>query len=124
MTLLILTQDLLNSGIPQVQNIIDQLPDHPTKKYLQRDVTKIDTLVVHHMASEAPLINQAKYHVNGRGWPRIGYHFVLHKDAIFQTNYLDTESYHTSGQNRTGVGVAILGDLTKRSITKRERKVS
>jgi hypothetical protein len=75
------------------------------------------------MASEAPLINQAKYHVNGRGWPRIGYHIVIFNDRIYQTNYLDTESYHTSGNNRIGIGIAILGDLSKRSITPREREL-
>ncbi|CAM4096967.1 peptidoglycan recognition protein family protein [Paenibacillus alkaliterrae] len=123
MTLLSLIPALLSNGIPPIQNIIDQLPNHPTKVYQKRDLSQVTRLIVHHTASEAPLINQAKYHVNGRNWPRIGYHFVIHNGAIYQTNYLDTESYHTSGNNRTGIGVAILGDLTKRSITKHEREL-
>lgn len=123
MTLLSLIPELLSNGIPPIQNIIDQLPNHSTKVYPKRDISQVTTIVVHHTASEAPLINQAKYHVNGRRWPRIGYHFVIANDKVYQTNYLDTESYHTSGNNRTGIGIAILGDLTKRSITQREREL-
>lgn len=123
MTLLTMIPGTLSNGIPQVQNIIDQLPNHPTKVYAKRDLSQVTTLVVHHMASEAPLINQAKFHVNGRKWPRIGYHFVLANGMIYQTNYLDTESYHTKGNNRIGIGIAILGDLTKRNITQREKEL-
>lgn len=121
MNLLTLIPELLNSGIPPIENIIDKLPNHPSKKYIKRDLSKVTTLVVHHMASEAPLINQANYHVNGRGWARIGYHIVIANNKVYQTNYLDTESYHTSGHNRTGIGIAILGDLSKRNITQLER---
>lgn len=113
----------IQQGIPEVVNIIDQLPNHPTLKYGKRSITGIDRLILHHTASEAPLNNQAAYHVNGRGWPRIGYSIVIVKDKIYQTNYLDTMSYHCSGQNEHGLGVCILADFTKRKPTDIERKL-
>lgn len=111
------------NGIPEVINIIDQLPNHPTRKYSLRSVNEINKIVLHHTASEAPLKNQAAYHVNGRGWPRIGYTIVICKDKIYQTNYLDTMSYHCTGQNEHGIGVCILADFSKRPITETERKL-
>lgn len=113
----------LEQGYLDVINIIDQLPNHPTKKYATRNVNEIDKVVVHHTASEAPLINQAAYHVNGRGWPRIGYSIVIVKDRIYQTNHFDTLSYHCSGQNTHGIGVCILADFSKRAITAIERNL-
>lgn len=111
------------NGYPEVINLIDELPNHPTARYAKRNLEGIDKLVLHHTASEAPLRNQATYHVNGRGWPRIGYSIVIDKDRIYQTNYLDTLSYHCSGQNTTSIGVCILADFTKRQPTEMERKL-
>lgn len=111
------------NGYPEVVNIIDQLPNHPKLKYSKRSVTGIDKIILHHTASEAALNNQALYHVNGRGWPRIGYSIVIDKDKIYQTNYLDTLSYHCSGQNEHGLGVCILADFSKRKPTETERKL-
>lgn len=111
------------NGYPEVVNIIDQLPNHPRLKYSKRSVPGIDKIILHHTASEAALKNQALYHVNGRGWPRIGYSIMIEKDKIYQTNYLDTMSYHCAGQNEHGLGVCILADFTKRKPTDTERKL-
>lgn len=111
------------NGYPEVVNIIDQLPNHPRLKYSKRSITGIDKIILHHTASEAALKNQAAYHVNGRGWPRIGYSIVIVKDKIYQTNYLDTMSYHCAGQNEHGLGVCILADFTKRKPTETERRL-
>lgn len=123
MELLKITPQLLAMGIPQVENIIDSLPNHPVKRYQQRSMNAVDTWVLHHTASEAPLISQAKFHVNGRGWARIGYSIVIDKDRILQVNPLDVEAVHCAGWNHRSLGVCVLGDLSKRQLTPREREL-
>jgi hypothetical protein len=124
MELLTITPQLLAMGIPQVENIIDKLPNHPTKRYAQRSMESVDTWIMHHTASEAPLINQALFHVNSRGWARIGYSImIVDGSRIVQTNYLDAEAVHCAGWNHRSMGVCVLGDLSKRQLTAREREL-
>lgn len=111
-------------GLPfnfPIEDITDQLPKHPTKTYALRNIEDIDTITVHHFASEAPLINQAAYHVNGHDWPGIGYHMVISDGRLLQTNNLLAESYHSSGHNHHSVAISIRGDLSKRPLTSLER---
>lgn len=114
----------LQSSYPIVENLIDELTRHKTKVYPTRSLDDVNTFVFHHMASEAPLMNQANFHVNRRGWAGLGYHIVIWGNRIIQANPLDLVSNHTSGHNPNGIGVAVLGDLSKRSITPMERKLS
>lgn len=113
---------LLND-LPSVENMIDTLPRHRTKTYPKRSMDQVTEFIVHHMASEAPLVNQANYHVNTKGWAGLGYHIVIWKDRIIQANPLDVVSNHCSGHNPQSIGVSILGDLSKRPITDLERKL-
>lgn len=123
MLLLTLTQEMLNKGY-KVENMIDSLPNHPTKKYPMRSMSGVDTFTFHHMASEAPLLNQANFHITGRYWARIGYHIVIWGNRIIQTNYLDTQSNHCSGYNHRAIGIAVLADFSKRPMTSMEKELS
>src|SRR3990167_1010452 len=124
MELLKITPQLIAMGIPQVENIIDTLPNHPSKVYSQRSMESVDTWILHHTASEAPLINQAKFHVYHRNWARIGYSImIVDGSRIVQTNPLDVEAVHCAGWNHRSLGVCVLGDLSKRQLTPREREL-
>lgn len=111
-----------NGGVqePPINDIVDELSKHPTKKYATRSLDTIDTIVIHHTVSppDRTIESIASYHVNGRGYPGIAYHYVVTYNAandeskIFQTNYLTTVSFHTYGQNNHTVGVALQGDFT------------
>lgn len=113
----------LQNDLPIFENLIEQLPRHPTKRYPSRSLDDITEFIVHHMASEAPLINQAKFHVNGRGWAGLGYGAVIDFNRVIIANPLDWISNHTKGHNPQAYGIAIRGDLSKRSITPMERKL-
>ena len=67
--------------------------------------------MIHHSATDDGSPEAyARYHVQTRGWPGIGYHFVIQKDGgIYQTNRLDTISYHVSGQNTNSIGICGTG---------------
>jgi hypothetical protein len=101
-----------------IHDIVGELSKHPTRKYKQRDLDAIDTIVIHHTVSppDRTIESIASYHVNGRGYPGIAYHFVIKDNGkIYQTNYLKTVSAHTYGQNGHTVGVALQGDFTDKS---------
>lgn len=105
----------------EIIDIVDELPKHATLKYATRPLTGITTLTIHHTVSppDRSIESIASYHVNSNGWPGIGYHFVI-KDTgiIYQTNYLETKSYHAGSyaapgdENAVSVGVTLQGDFT------------
>jgi hypothetical protein len=107
----------------QINDIIDELPTHPDplpeNRYIERSLDDIQTIVFHHCAGSrrdrVRIDNIASFHVNTRGWERIGYHFCITEDGtIYQVNHLTTRSFHTGSRdgNGEGVGVALLGNFT------------
>lgn len=99
----------------KVKDITNKLPRDRWRRYSSREMEQIDTVVVHHSATSSGTPEAyARYHVEKRGWPGIGYHYVIQKDGtIYQTNQLDTISYHTSGQNTNSIGICLTGDYDK-----------
>lgn len=116
-------REKLPFSLPQIEDITDQLPKHPTKKWGRRKFEEVKRLVVHHMASEAPLVNQAKYHVNSHDWAGIAYNLVVSDGRLFQTNDLLAYTTHAKGANEDSIGIAVLGDLSKRAMTSQEREL-
>ena len=101
---------------PAIQDLVDTLPKHATLKYTSRPLSDIQTLVIHHSAVP-PTVGPkriAEYHVNSQNWPGIGYHFLIADDGIiYQTNRLETVSYHAAKVNPRGVGICFLGNFMK-----------
>ena len=99
----------------EIVDIVDELPTHATKTYNTRDLDSVTDLIIHHTVSpdDRTAAQIAAYHVNGRGWPGIAYHYLIGADGtIEQTNYLETMSYHASAANSYSVGIALKGDFT------------
>ncbi|MEO0341157.1 MAG: peptidoglycan recognition family protein [Bacteroidota bacterium] len=96
----------------KVKDVSKQLPRSKTKQYSKRELLDIDQIIVHHSAtSGGSPTSFARHHVQTRGWPGIGYHYVISKDGkIYQTNDLDAISYHTSGQNSRSIGICLTGN--------------
>lgn len=111
------------TDLPPIVDTVDAMPKGKLYPWPIRSATQIDTIVVHHMASEAPLVNQANYHINGRGWRGIGYHIVIDIDKVLQVNDLMHITNHCTNYNTRGIGVSIRGDLSKRPLTSLERKL-
>jgi hypothetical protein len=98
-----------------IRDIVDDLPKHETKRYRTRPLTDIGVLTIHHTVSPCDRSTAAiaNYHVGSRGWPGIGYHFVVGCDGtIEQTNYLETVSYHVGEDNQIAVGIALKDNFT------------
>jgi N-acetyl-anhydromuramyl-L-alanine amidase AmpD len=101
---------------PAIQDLIDKLPKHSTKKYNSRALSNIRHLVIHHSAVPPSVGPQriAAYHVNKQDWPGIGYHFLVGEDgSIYQGNALETVSYHAVKANPQGVGICFLGNFSE-----------
>jgi len=105
----------------EIIDIVDELPKHATLKYVTRPLSGVTHITIHHTVSppDRSIESIAAYHVDGNGWPGIGYHFVIKADGrIFQTNYLTTKSYHAGSaaapgdENAYSVGIALQGDFT------------
>lgn len=100
---------------PAIHDVVDELPKHPTARYATRSLDVITHLCIHHSATNGsiPLENVARYHVEDRGWAGIGYHFYVKPDGeIYQTNRMETVSYHVSNNNDHSIGVCVSGDFT------------
>lgn len=100
---------------PAMKDIVDQLVKHPTKTYGTRQLRAITHICIHHSAVSAavPVENVAKYHVQDQDWPGIGYHYYVKPDgAIYQTQRIETVSWHVSHNNDYSVGICVAGDFT------------
>jgi N-acetyl-anhydromuramyl-L-alanine amidase AmpD len=96
------------------QDLTEDLPRHSTKRYRMRSLAGIKYLVIHHTGVDADSTPSeiARYHVNVRDWPGIGYHFVVSQDGtIYQTNNLATMAYNVARRNHEVVGICLPGDF-------------
>ena len=97
---------------PHIVDVVDKLEKNPDKHYDTRPLSQITHISVHHSATPANISLDliAKYHVETHGWPGIGYHFYIKPDGtIYQTNRLETISYHTRDNNSYTVGICVAG---------------
>lgn len=95
-----------------IRDITDTLMKNPNEHYTTRHLNQIDKIIIHHSGTTSGSPESyARHHVETRGWPGIGYHYVIQKDGtIYQTNRWETVSYHTSGQNTGSIGVCLTGN--------------
>jgi N-acetylmuramoyl-L-alanine amidase len=103
-------------GSIDLVDLVDELPRHPGQRYAARLLREIKRIVVHHSATPTTTTPQsmANYHVRKHGWAGIGYHFVVAADGtLFQTNRLETVSYHVGGHNTASVGICFVGNFMK-----------
>ncbi|MCD6283567.1 N-acetylmuramoyl-L-alanine amidase [bacterium] len=99
----------------RIIDIREDLARSRSRKYATRPLRKIEKLVVHHSGTRGGTPKSfAWYHVHARGWPGIGYHYVISPDGVvFKTNALTTVSYHARGANLGGVGICLVGDFNR-----------
>lgn len=101
---------------PPIQNIINQLKHHPTKRFGTRPLNQIQQVIIHHTAIP-PQIGAdriANYGVDSKGWIGFRYHFFITGDGLIQqTNELTTLSDHAGPYSSTSVGVGFAGNFNE-----------
>jgi len=117
---LLLTVRVAKAKTPEgmrIKDITDKLPKGKGR-YARRKLEQIEQVVLHHSATSSGSPEAfARYHTQERGWPGIGYHFVVQPSGkIYQTNKLDTIAYHAAGQNTRSVGVCLTGNFDQQTV--------
>lgn len=107
------------SGLrPALSDLVDLLPVGPTP-YATRQLSAIDTIIFRATDSGsgsagAELLHGLAEFALSKDYPGISYHFVIDRDGtIYQTNRLDTVSYHSAAYNQRGVGIAMVTFLNE-----------
>ena len=99
-------------------NVVNYLPRHTTKRYASRKTSDISHIIIHHGAGDGDPWSYARFHVQDRDWPGIGYHVVLTPDGIpFKTNNDTTVCYHASGWNTKAIGICLAGNFSRRKLS-------
>ena len=63
------------------------------------------------------------WHVNGRGWRDIGYHYVIYLDGtVHKGRPLEQAGAHTSGHNANSIGVCYMGGLAANGKTPKDTR--
>lgn len=90
------------------------LPKHATLRYATRPASQVKRIVVHHGGSAVTTWqNIARYHVQSKGWPGIGYHFGIDPDGkVNWLNDITTHSYHAGDANSDSIGICFNGDYS------------
>lgn len=99
--------------------------------YQTRSLIHVKDIVHHHIGvpslgpvvrfDEQKIASVHEYHTETRGWPGIGYAFVITQKDFYYVGDLRTFRYHVSGRNLQSVGVLWLGDFTNRGPTPQMR---
>ena len=78
---------------------------------------RIDKIILHCSATSAGKhfdVNEIrKWHVEGRGWKDIGYHYIVYIDGqVVVGRPVETPGAHTQGHNKNSIGVCYVGGVS------------
>jgi len=116
---------LVSFGKPiQIIDKYNSLMRSSNQTYRTRSLSRINQIVIHHSASIGQTAEDyARYHVRSKGWPGIGYHFVIEVNGdIIQANPLINVSYNVSGYNTRSIGICLSGNFTKQEPSSQQLK--
>jgi len=87
----------------------------------------IDKLIVHCSATrEGQHISVdtiRRWHVDGRGWSDIGYHYVVYLDgSVHEGRPIERSGAHTIGQNKNSIGICYIGGVEEDGKTPKDTR--
>lgn len=94
--------------------VAQPLRKHQTKKFPKRDAEKINSIDIHHTATDTLTALQYinNYIVDSKNWEKIPYHFLIdYNGDYYFNNELDVKTYHNSENNTKGIGIALIGNF-------------
>ena len=79
---------------------------------------KIERIIIHCAATpegrDIKMETIKSWHVKGRGWSDIGYHYIIELDGSIRNGRpLERSGAHTKGHNATSIGVCYVGGVDK-----------
>lgn len=78
---------------------------------------KITKIIIHCAATPEGkdyTVDQIRsWHVKGRGWRDIGYHFVIYRDgSVHKGRPIEQAGAHTAGHNANSIGICYIGGIS------------
>ena len=111
----------------KITDIVHKLPWHKQRVWSTRRLKQIDKIIIHQALCNCTLEQVNEYHItpgaenhlSPQGAPHFAYHYGIRqkgdegsKDGeIIQANDLSDITWHTTGQNSSGVGVLLQGNF-------------
>jgi N-acetylmuramoyl-L-alanine amidase len=88
---------------------------------------KINKLIVHCSATreDQPISYETikSWHVEGRGWSDIGYHYIVHLDGSISKGREDSvQGAHVSGHNGDSIGICYIGGVEQDGKTPKDTR--
>lgn len=88
---------------------------------------RIDKIIIHCTATPEgrhhTVEDVRRWHVQGRGWRDIGYHYLIYLDGtIHEGRPLDQIGAHTVGHNRYSIGICYVGGVAKDGRTPKDTR--
>lgn len=105
----------------EITNLIIKLPWHRDRRWQNREQSKINKIIIHQELADGSIESVNQYHINPgaenhiseKGCPHFCYHYGIRKfkngGEIAQVNELSHITWHTGGQNASGVGIMLEG---------------
>jgi N-acetyl-anhydromuramyl-L-alanine amidase AmpD len=94
------------------------LPWHENRRWARRRLTDIRKIIIHQGLGEGDVEAVNRYHIrpnhiSPKGCPHFCYHYGIEKNGqIIQANHLADITWHTAGENATGIGIMVAGNFT------------
>ncbi len=101
----------------KITNQIKTLAWHPARRWSTRRLTRINKIIIHQELGEAGVEAVNRYHIrpnhiSKKGCPHFSYHYGIEKSGeVIQANDLKHITWHTKGENDTGIGIMLVGDF-------------
>ena len=94
---------------------------------LKKSSRKINKIILHCSATkegqDISVDTIRKWHVDGRGWSDIGYHYIVSIDGKIEDGRpIDRSGAHTKGQNSNSIGVCYTGGVEKDGKTPKDTR--
>lgn len=111
--------------VPLLHRLPQGEPPHPRRRY-----EAIKGVAVHHSGrADSTPWTVARYHTlpekdGGRGWPTIGYPFVVHRGELYQTGSLEWLTNHAGAFNASRLGILITGDYDETPPSEEDRFIA
>ncbi len=97
---------------PAQEDWTTRLARHGVLRYETRPLADIRRLIIHQsgLPAEVGAEQIARYHVERRAWPGIGYHYFIRADGeILRTEPLECIAYHAGRANSYAAGICLAG---------------
>lgn len=78
---------------------------------------KINKIIIHCAATpegkDFTVAQIRSWHVKGRGWKDIGYHYVIYRDgSVHNGRPIEQPGAHTAGHNANSIGICYIGGIS------------